>query len=65
MEQTGCLALEIDPRYAQSYYNRGLDYYYREEYDKAWDDVEKEQNLGYNVQTEFLKDLLESLGKEK
>jgi hypothetical protein len=43
----------------------GLSTINRKEYDNAWDDVEKAQSLGCKVQPEFLKDLRESLGKEK
>jgi hypothetical protein len=35
------------------------------EYDKAWEDVNKAQSLGYHVSPEFLKDLREALGRDK
>ena len=51
--------LEKNPRDARAYYERGLVYYNKGEYDKAWQDVHKAQSLGYQVPPEFLKLLSE------
>ena len=51
--------LERNPRDARAYYERGLVYYNKGEYDKAWQDVHKAQSLGYQVPPEFLKLLSE------
>ena len=55
--------LEINPRFAEAYVNRGVAYYYKKEYDKAWEDVHKAQGLGYQVPPEFLKALREASGR--
>jgi tetratricopeptide (TPR) repeat protein len=58
-------ALEINPRYAAAYNNRGYAYYNKRKYDKAWEDVHKTQGLGYQVHPESLKSLREASGREK
>ena len=50
-------ALEINPRYAKAYCNRGIAYYFKEEYEKSWKDVKKAQSLGYQIHPEFLDQL--------
>ena len=52
--------LEQNPRDARAYYERGLVYYNKGEYDKAWQDVHKAQSLGYQVPPEFLSLLSEA-----
>jgi tetratricopeptide (TPR) repeat protein len=52
--------LEHNPQNARAYYERGLVYYNKAEYDKAWEDVRKAQGLGYQVPTEFLRLLSEA-----
>jgi tetratricopeptide (TPR) repeat protein len=56
-------AIEINPRFAEAYRNRGLAYFYKRNYEKAWDDVHKAQNLGYTVHPRFLKALREASGR--
>ena len=51
--------LEKNPRDARAYYERGLVYYNKGEYDKAWQDAHKAQSLGYQVPPEFLRLLSE------
>ena len=46
--------LEKNPRDARTYYERGLVYYNKGEYDKAWQDMQMAQDLGYQVPPEFL-----------
>jgi tetratricopeptide (TPR) repeat protein len=57
-------AIEIDPHNEVSYNNRALVYYYEKEYDKAWADAHKIEELGYPVEPEFLKMLKEASGRE-
>jgi len=57
--------LEQNPRDARTYYERGLIYYNKGEYDKAWQDVRKAQSLGYRVPPEFLSLLSESSQKNQ
>ncbi len=57
--------LEKNPRDARAYYERGLVYYSKGEYDKARQDVQKAQNLGYQVPPEFLKLLFEGLSENR
>jgi hypothetical protein len=44
---------------------RAIAYFYKHEYDKAWDDVSKAQDLGSQIDPEFLKDLREASGRER
>ena len=48
-----------------SYCNRGVAYYHKREYDKAWEDVHKAQSLGYQVNSGFLKAIREASGREE
>lgn len=52
--------IEKNPQNARAYYERGLVYYERRDYDKAWQDVRKAQSLGYDVPQEFIKLLSEA-----
>ena len=56
-------SLEINPGYAEAYVSRGRSYYFRGEYDKAWEDVEKAQNFGDTIPAEFLDDLRRASGR--
>lgn len=58
-------AVKINPKYALSYNNRGLAYYFKREYDKAWQDVNKAQSLGFQVHPGFLKALRKASGRQK
>jgi len=57
-------AIEINPRDAKAYNNRGVAFFHKREYEKAWDDVYKVQDLGYEVHPDFLKALREASGRE-
>lgn len=46
--------LERNPRDARACYERALLYYNKGEYDKAWQDVQRAQSLGYQVPAEVL-----------
>ena len=58
-------AIEINPKYAWAYNNRGTSYYSKGEYDKAWVDIHKARSLGYQVHPEFLKALREASGRHE
>jgi tetratricopeptide (TPR) repeat protein len=58
-------AIKINPSYAAAYKNRGMAYFYKREYEKAWDDVYKAQNLGYNVNPEFINALRQASGRHE
>ena len=51
--------------YADVYYNRGIAYFYKKEYDNAWNDVKKATALGYKINSKFLKNLQEASGRER
>ncbi|MFZ3090716.1 MAG: tetratricopeptide repeat protein [Nitrospirota bacterium] len=55
----------IAPNDADAYYNRGVAYYLKQEYDRAWEDVYKAQGLGYKVHPEFLNDLRNASGRQR
>jgi tetratricopeptide (TPR) repeat protein len=56
-------ALEINPRDGRNYYNRAVSYYHEKQYDKALDDTLKAQQLGFEVNPEFLYELRKATGK--
>ena len=58
-------ALEINPRSALVYTNRAQAHYSLKDYSKAWDDVQKAQELGAKIDPQFLKDLREASSREK
>ena len=58
-------ALEINSRYDEAYYCRGVTYYFTKEYDKPWDDIKKAQDLGYQVPPKFLDALRKASGRKK
>jgi len=57
-------ALEIDPKSADAYYNRGIAYYFKKEYDKSWKDIKKAQDLGYKIPSKFLENLRNASGRQ-
>lgn len=58
-------AIDIDPNRVEAYYARALDYYWTQEYDKAWADVNKVDALGTKVRfpAQFILDLKRVSGK--
>ncbi len=68
--QGGCLegwpqydiAKELNP-HSHAYYFRAKAHYQLKEYDKAWVDVRKAEELGYTVDPKFISDLKKALGK--
>ncbi len=57
--------MEINPRHAEAYNNRGIVYYFKKEYDKSWGNVKKAQELGYKSHPKFLEDLSKASGRER
>ena len=56
--------LEINPKDSETYYNRGINYYFKREYDKSWEDMKKAQDLGYQIPSKFLDDLRKASGRQ-
>ena len=55
----------INPNLKEACYNRGVTYYMIKEYDLAWADVHKVEELGYTVNPEFLKELKKASGRDR
>ena len=58
-------AIKMQPEFARAYNNRGYVYYFKKEYKKAWDDINKAQSLGHTVQPRFLRALREASGRQR
>lgn len=58
-------ALEISPSFSDAYLARARVYFFRQEYDKSWEDVHKLEELGAKIDPQFLGDLKTASGKEK
>ena len=54
--------IKDNPNYAGAYYNRGMAYFYKHEYDKSLHDILKAEALGVAVDQEFI-DLIKKLNK--
>ena len=54
--------ITLVPSYAEAYYNRAVSYYLAEDYVRARADVQKAQNLGYEVNPQFLQLLKSAAG---
>ncbi|UCE07667.1 MAG: tetratricopeptide repeat protein, partial [bacterium] len=50
-------AIKIKSDYADAYYSRAVAYYGAKEYVNAWADIRRLQNLGYQVNPEFIRAL--------
>ena len=57
--------LELDPRYAGAYNNRAISYYFKKEYDRAWEDVHKAQSLGMEIHPGFIEALRKASGRQR
>ena len=55
--------LNLQP--AEAYNSRGIAYYYQKQYDKAWDDIKKAQDSGFQIPPKFLDDLGKASGSKK
>ena len=58
-------AIHIDPSYAMAYYNRSITYFLKKDYDNAWNDIYKLQELGIQIHPSFLIMLREDSGRER
>lgn len=56
-------AIELKPEYTQPYNNRAAAFFGLRQYDKAWADVKKCQQLGGTLSPGFLQDLAKKSGK--
>jgi len=56
--------LEINPKDARVYCDRGWTYYLKKEYDKSWKDINKAQELGYQIPPKYLEDLRKASGRQ-
>ena len=48
-----------------AYFSRAVAYFYKKEYEEAWADVYRAQNLEYKVSPEFLKALRQASGRQE
>ena len=58
-------ALKINPRYALALDKRARACYFKEKYDKFWEDVNKAQELGHQISGDFIDALLKTSGRNK
>ncbi len=57
--------IQINPNLGLAYSNRGNAYYVAKEYNIAWLDVRKAEELGYTVDPNFITALKKALGRDK
>jgi tetratricopeptide (TPR) repeat protein len=57
--------IKKNPKYAGAYYNRGIAYFHKNEYNKSWEDVRKAESLGCKFNVSFLESLKKVSGREK
>ena len=57
--------IAMNPECAEAYYDRAIAYYFNKKYDRALEDVEKAQALGYQVEPEFLDELTKASAHEE
>lgn len=50
-------AIQINPNHTDAYINRARAYYYKQEYDKAWEDIGRVESLGYKVDPKLVEGL--------
>jgi len=58
-------AIELDPALAVAYAERSVIHFIRKEYDKVWENIHKQESLGLEARTGFLKALREASGRTK
>jgi tetratricopeptide (TPR) repeat protein len=58
-------AIKDRPNFVGFYYNRGIAYFYKKDYDKSWQDVHKAESLGYKFDVDFIKSLKKASGRER
>ncbi len=47
--------VESNPNYAGAYYNRAIAYFYRNNYERCWQDVHKAESLGLKFKPDFIR----------
>ena len=60
--------LEVKPDVindGQFHNDRAVAYFWKKEYDKCWEDVNKAMELGYKIHPQFLRELKKATGREK
>ena len=57
--------IESNPNYAGAYYNRAIGYFYRNNYEKCWQDVHKAESLGLKFNPDFIEALKKASKREK
>lgn len=58
-------AIEINPRCGAAYINRAAIYFYKKQYDEAWEDVRRGNALGVKINPEFTEMLEEASGRKR
>ncbi len=58
-------AIKSQPNFAGFYYNRGIAYFYKKDYDKCWQDVHKAESLGYKFDHDFIVSLRKASGRKE
>lgn len=58
-------AIKKDPNYVGAYYNRAIAYFYKNNYEQCWQDVQMAESLGYRFSADFLKSLKKASRREK
>ena len=58
-------AIEISPKATEPYFVRARVHFLSRDYDKAWQDVKKAEELGGKTEPQFLDDLKKSSGRDK
>jgi len=61
-------AIKDNPDYAGAYYNRAAAYFYKNDYDKSWQDIHKAEELGIVADlrfTELVEKLKKASGRDK
>jgi len=53
--------IEIKPEFAQAYNNLAVVYYYQKDYDLAFENMKKAEELGATVHPDFKKELLKKI----
>jgi len=57
--------IKYNPDYAGAYYNRAMAYFYKNNYERCWQDVHKAESLGLKFSANFLESLRKSSGRQE
>jgi tetratricopeptide (TPR) repeat protein len=58
-------AIKKNPNYAGAYYNRAIAYFYKNNYEQCWQDVQMAESLGCRFSADFIKSLKKVSPREK